>query len=69
MKASEKEKQSVSYNEIINQIKDTSKNHFKHFIPHFVYVSDEVKIKLGVDGYKVYQGEWFKGDIGLIIEW
>jgi hypothetical protein len=47
-----------------------SAGQFKHAIPHFIYVSDEVKLKLMADGFKVYIGNWggFSPN-DLIIEW
>lgn len=43
---------------------------FKIFYPHFIYVSDELKIELIQYGYKVYIGDW-DGIMtnALIIEW
>jgi hemolysin-activating ACP:hemolysin acyltransferase len=70
MKASELVKNSVKIEDIYNSIEHQNKiGEFKIFYPHFVYVSDEVVKQLIEDGFKVSKGEWFKGDIGLIIEW
>lgn len=43
---------------------------FKHFIPNHVRVSDETKMQLIKDGFKVYVGN-YDGFIinALIIEW
>ena len=70
MKASELVKNSVKIEDIYNSIEHQNEiGEFKIFYPHFVYVSDEVVKQLIEDGFKVSKGEWFKGDIGLIIEW
>ena len=70
MKARELEKNSPSLDQIYNIIKEANKrNEYKIFLPHWVYFSDECKLELMRQGFKVYQGEWLRGDYGLIIEW
>jgi len=70
MKAKEIERQSKDIKEIYEQIeRDNSSGWFKSFFPHFVNISNETKIQLIQDGFKVYEGEWLRGDYGLIIEW
>lgn len=70
MEARELEKNSPSLDQIYNAIKEANKqNKYKIFFPHWVYFSDECKLELMRQGFKVYQGEWLRGDYGLIIEW
>lgn len=72
MKASGLIKVSKTSKEIYEEIKsqnEHNKNHFKYFIPHFIYVSAEIQMELIGMGFKISQGEWFRGDVGLIIEW
>ena len=70
MKARELEKNSPSLDLIYNAIKEANKrNEYKIFFPHWVYFSDECKLELMRHGFKLYQGEWLRGDYGLIIEW
>lgn len=72
MKAIDLIKVSKTAKEIFKQIEECSKNNptiFKYFIPHFEYVSPEVQMELISMGFKISQGEWFRGDRGLIIEW
>jgi hypothetical protein len=73
MKANNLTKTSITAEEIYEGIDSQLKNNpscFKHYIPHFLYVSDEVKLQLIDDGFKVYKGAWdgIQND-GLIIEW
>lgn len=71
MKASHLKKQSEVIENIYQSISRENQNgNFKHFIPHFVYVSEQVKSELIENGYKVYRGDW-DGIItnALIIEW
>ena len=56
MKARELEKNSPSLDQIYNIIKEANKR-------------NECKLELMRQGFKVYQGEWLRGDYGLIIEW
>jgi len=56
---------------IYKRISDAnSNNEFKTFIPHFIYVTDEVRLQLVENGFKVCKGSW-DGVITdcLIIEW
>ena len=70
MEARELEKNSPSLDQIYNAIKEANKqNEYKIFFPHWVCFSDECKLELMRQGFKVYQGEWLRGDYGLIIEW
>ena len=71
MKASDLIKKSLDIQVIYKNIEERNSNgEFKYFIPHFVYVSDEVKLKLIADGFKVYIGNWSNfSPNDLIIEW
>ena len=70
MKASEIKKESISIESIYGWIKSAISNkEFKIFVPHYVFMSDDVKLKLIEDEFKVHKGEWLRGDKGLIIEW
>ena len=71
MKAKSLTKVSETIENIYNAISEANANSsYKHFIPHNIYVSDEVRLKLIDDGYKVYKGNWdgIMTDV-LIIEW
>ena len=71
MKANELKKQTEVIDNIYKAISEANSNgNFKHFIPHWVYVSDEIILQLINDGFKVYKGEWdgIMKDC-LIIEW
>lgn len=70
MKARELKKLSPSLEQIYKDIEFANQQHnFKVFYPHWVYFSDACKLELIRQGFKVYEGEWMKGDYGLIIEW
>ena len=71
MKASDLKKKSIDIESIYKEIESmNSAGQFKHVIPHFIYVSDEVKLKLMADGFKVYIGNWSNfSPNDLIIEW
>lgn len=70
MKARELEKHSPSLDQIYTIIGEANKrNEYKIFFPHWVYFSDECKLELMRQGFKVYQGEWLRRNYGLIIEW
>jgi len=72
MKAKELIKRSQTAQQIfeeISKMNENNPNHYKHFIPHFIYVSNDVQVELSMMGFKLTHGEWFRGDIGLIIEW
>ena len=70
MKANELIKESEPIEKIHNGIIEANKNgSFKFFIPHFVYVNNDVKSQLIKDGYKLYEGNWDSYMNGLIIEW
>jgi hypothetical protein len=72
MKATDFIKKSQSSKEIYEEIEkmiEHNPNHFKFFIPHFIYVSNDVQVELLKMGFKITHGEWFRGDTGLIIEW
>lgn len=73
MKSNEIKKQSITIEAIYSQIEQVSKDnpqHFKHFIPHFLYVSESVKDQLMRDGFNLTIGDW-DGYIRdcLIISW
>lgn len=70
MKATDLIKTSPSLEEIYQNIERENKQHnFKVFYPHWVYFSDSCKLELIRQGFKVSEGEWVRGDYGLIIEW
>lgn len=70
MKANSLMKKSIALDEIYAQIEQSNeRGQFKHFIPHFIYISDDVRLQLQNDGFKAYYGEWFANDSGLVIEW
>jgi len=72
MNAKDLIKTSKTSEEIFKEIQDSNKNnpsHFKFFIPHFIFVSNDAIADLSRMGFKVSHGEWFRGDTGLIIEW
>lgn len=72
MKASDLIKKSLKATDIFTEISKTienNPNHYKHFIPHFIYISNDEQVELSKMGFKVTHGEWFRGDFGLIIEW
>ncbi len=71
MKASDLTKVSISIEAIYTDITNANtQGRFKHFIPSYIYVSDEVKDQLKEDGFKVNVDDW-DGVIRdcLIIEW
>ena len=56
--------------EIYKNIECAHNQHeYKVFYPHFIYISDVLKLELIRKGFKVYVGEWLHGDMGYIIEW
>lgn len=70
MKAIELSKHSPTLDKIYDDIQRANeRNEYKVFYPHFVYFSDACMVELIKQGFKVYRGEWFHGDHGLIIEW
>ena len=70
MKATDLTKTSPSLDDIYQEIRTANERHeYKLFYPHWRYISDECKLELINNGFKVYQGEWLHGDYGLIIEW
>jgi hypothetical protein len=70
MKAKSLKKVPEVIENIYNQISEANANNqFKCLIPHFVYVTDETRLQLIKDGYKVYEGNWDTMMTGLIIEW
>lgn len=70
MKAKELVKVSKSLDEVYKQIdQDNEAGWSKSFFPHFIRISDETRLRLIQDGFKIYEGEWMRGDYGLIIEW
>ena len=72
MKASELTKRSKTVEEIIEDIKVTIKSNpcqYKYFLPHWIYVSNEVQVELSMLGFKMTHGATFNMDYGLIIEW
>ena len=71
MKAQELKKESEVIENIYKSISEAnSRGAFKHAIPHYIYVSDKVKLQLIEDGFKVYKGDWDSIMINsLIIEW
>ena len=71
MKASHLKKESEVIENIYQFIsRENQEGRFKYFIPHFVYVSEQVKSELIENGYKVYRGNWDANITdALIIEW
>lgn len=70
MKAKELIKSVKSLDELYKQIEQDNLNGWcKSFFPHFINIENETKLRLIQDGFKVYEGEWLRGDYGLIIEW
>lgn len=58
MKATDLEKTSRSLEEIYQNIERENKRYnFKVFFPHWVYFSDDRKLKLIRQGFKVSEGE------------
>ncbi len=71
MKATELTKESEVIENIYKAISEAnSRGEYKWCIPHQFYVSEEVKVQLIEDGFKVYKGAW-DGVLtnALIIEW
>jgi len=70
MKAKHLKKVPEAIENIYKQISEAnSNNQFKCFLPHFIYVTDETRLQLIKDGYKIYEGNWDSLITGLIIEW
>ncbi len=70
MKAKDLTKVPETIEDICAQISDANANKwFKCFIPHFIYVTNETKLQLMKEGFKVYEGKWDETRFGLIIEW
>jgi len=71
MKANSLVKKSVKIEDVYSSIETANEyGGFKHFIPSNLYVSDEVRLKLMADGFKVYIGDWDGVMLNvLIIEW
>lgn len=70
MKAQSLNKRSVKIEEIYNSIRQANGDgRYKYLIAHFMYVSDDVRLQLIKDGYKVYEGKWDNQLMGLMIEW
>lgn len=70
MKARQKTKKSISIEDIYKRIKEMPETVYKTFFHHSEYISDEIKMQLISDGYKVYIGDWDAHCINcLIIEW
>ena len=71
MKAKDLVKKELTLESIYKGIEqDNDNGYYKHYIPHFMYVADNTRLKLIDDGYKVYRGDW-DGLITnvIIIEW
>lgn len=71
MKANELEKKELTLKNIYEAIKNDNENGcYKHHIPHWLYVSEQTKLQLMNDGFKVYKGAWdaIMTD-AIIIEW
>lgn len=70
MKASDLVKKEMTIKDLYESIQmSNEQGSFKYFIPHYMYVSENTKLKLIEDGFKVCSGSWIGGDEGLIIEW
>lgn len=69
MKASELKKKCIGIDAIFKQIKATNENGYcKYNITDDIFVSDEVKLKLMENGFKVYKKE-ICGCGYLVVEW
>jgi len=71
MKATDLIKVSLSIDKIYEEIKRRNEiNEFKAYFPHQIFISEDIKLKLMSDGFKVHHGA-FDGFMnnGLIIEW
>jgi len=71
MKANELTKKEFTLSQIYERISNGNEvGGFKIFIHHFEYVSDQTKLKLIDDGFKVYVADWdgINKNV-LIIEW
>ena len=58
MKVTELNKKSRTAQEIFEEIADISKNnnhHFKYFIPHFIYISNDFDIVPRLQDYNIYR--------------
>ncbi len=72
MKATDLIKTSLKAKDIYEAISEINKSKpidYKHFIPHYIYVSNEEQAELLRMGFKISYGEWNRGEYGLIIEW
>jgi len=71
MRANELKKESISIEDIYEAICNANTfKQYKHFIPHHIYVSEQVKLRLIEDGFKVYKSDWDGVTKEcLIIEW
>lgn len=71
MKASDLVKVSEVSENLYKRISEANSNGgFKIFIPHYLYVKDELRAELINNGYKLYKGNWDGAMIdALIIEW
>ena len=70
MKAKDLIKKPLDYETVIKEIEQCNeRGQYKHFIPHFMLISDDLKYKLIDSGFKVSKGVWMMSDEGLIIEW
>lgn len=72
-KASDLTKRSISKEEVYDEISNLynqKKSHYKHFIQHYFYISEEVILQMLNDGFKVYKGDFdhINKDV-WIIEW
>lgn len=69
MKAKDLVKKPFSIEKIYEQIKtDNEHGHFKSSFPLSMYITNETKLKLISNGFKVYEGIRFNEE-SLIIEW
>lgn len=60
----------LTIEEVFKWIESAAKaGHNKYFIPHMMYVPDDIKLKLGVLGYKIYHRTDSIGMDCIIIEW
>lgn len=72
-KASDLTKRSISKDEVyaeISELYNRKQSHYKHFIPCYIYLSEEVILQMLNDGFKVYKGDFdhINKDV-WIIEW
>ncbi len=70
MRANNLIKKPIDLKKIYKDIEDANnRNEYRYFINPFIYISDEVKLELLNNGFKVYSSKDFNGLEGLVVEW